>query len=91
MRGVSANVMCGQPGYYGTNSFGLVLDMKAVEKMNDAEMTRGNTNDKIDSLFNEMGLMAEKCSMKNIRVDNNVHNLKAADMGSCGDDGYNVF
>jgi hypothetical protein len=38
-----------------------------------------------------MGLMAEKCSMKNIRVDNNVHNLKAADMGSCGDDGYNVF
>jgi hypothetical protein len=59
--------------------------------MNDAEMTRGNTNDKIDSLFNEMGLMAEKCSMKNIRVDNNVHNLKAADMGSCGDDGYNVF
>jgi DNA-directed RNA polymerase beta' subunit len=91
MRGVSANVMCGQPGYYGTNSFGLVLDMKAVEKMNDADMTRENTNDKIESLFNDMGLMAEKCSMKNIRVDNNVHNLRATDMGSCGDDGYNVF
>lgn len=27
MRGVSANVMCGQPGYYGTNMFQLVLDM----------------------------------------------------------------
>jgi DNA-directed RNA polymerase beta' subunit len=91
MRGVSANVMCGQPGYYGTNSFGLVLDMKAVEKMNDADMKRENTNDKIESMFNDMGLMAEKCSMKNIRVDNNVHNLKATDMGSCGDDGYDVF
>jgi DNA-directed RNA polymerase beta' subunit len=91
MRGVSANVMCGQPGYYGTNSFGLVLDMKAVEKMNDADMKRENTNDKIESMFNDMGLMAEKCSMKNIRVDNNVQNLKATDMGSCGDDGYDVF
>ena len=91
MRGVSANVMCGQPGYYGTNSFGLVLDMKAVEKMNDADMKRENTNDKIESMFNDMGLMAEKCSMKNIRVDNNVHNLRATDMGSCGDDGYDVF
>jgi DNA-directed RNA polymerase beta' subunit len=91
MRGVSANVMCGQPGYYGTNSFGLVLDMKAVEKMNDADMKRENTNDKIESMFNDMGLMAEKCSMKNIRVDNNVQNLRATDMGSCGDDGYDVF
>jgi hypothetical protein len=30
MRGVSANVMCGQFGNYGTSSFQLVLDMDAV-------------------------------------------------------------
>jgi len=31
MRGVSANVMCGQPGYYGTGAFDILLDL---EKMN---------------------------------------------------------
>lgn len=31
MRGVSANVMCGQPGYYGTGAFDVLLDL---EKMN---------------------------------------------------------
>ncbi len=91
MRGVSANVMCGQPGYYGTNSFGLVLDMKALEKMNDADMTRGNTNDQIEELFGQMSRNEENCSMKNIRVDNNVHNIKVNDMGTCGDDGYELF
>ena len=38
MRGVSANVMCGQPGYYGTNAFGLLLDMKAIEETEDADV-----------------------------------------------------
>ena len=32
MRGVSANIMCGQEGYFGTNSFDLILDL---EKMKD--------------------------------------------------------
>lgn len=35
MRGVSANVMCGQRGYYGTSSLHVVLDMKEMTKLND--------------------------------------------------------
>ena len=91
MRGVSANVMCGQAGYYGTNAFGLVLDMKALANMNDAEMTRGNINNQIEDLFGQMNISDENCSLKNIRVDNNIHNLKSNDMGTCGDDGYEIF
>ena len=30
MRGVSANVMCGQEGYYGTSVFDVLLDMDAM-------------------------------------------------------------
>ena len=26
MRGISANIMCGQQGYFGTNSFQVLLD-----------------------------------------------------------------
>jgi DNA-directed RNA polymerase II subunit RPB1 len=91
MRGVSANVMCGQPGYYGTNSFGLVLDMKALEKMNDVDITRGDINTQIDDMFGKLDTMDENCTLKNIRVDNNIQNLRATDMGTCGDDGYEIF
>ena len=91
MRGVSANVMCGQPGYYGTNSFGLVLDMKALEKMNDADITRGDINTQIDDMFGKLDTMDENCTLKNIRVDNNIQTLRATDMGTCGDDGYEIF
>lgn len=91
MRGVSANVMCGQPGYYGTNSFGLVLDMKSLEKMNDVDITRGDINTQIDDMFGKLDTMDENCTLKNIRVDNNIQNLRATDMGTCGDDGYEIF
>jgi DNA-directed RNA polymerase beta' subunit len=91
MRGVSANVMCGQPGYYGTNSFGLVLDMKALENMNEADVNRGDINTQIDDMFGKLDTMDENCTLKNIRVDNNIQNLRATDMGTCGDDGYEIF
>jgi hypothetical protein len=31
MRGVSANIMCGQEGYFGTNSFDLILDLDKLK------------------------------------------------------------
>jgi len=37
MRGVSANVMMGQNGYYGTSAFQLVLDMNAISKLQASE------------------------------------------------------
>ena len=33
MRGVSANVMCGQEGFFGTNSFQVVLDIDAMSEL----------------------------------------------------------
>ena len=39
MRGISANIMCGQQGYYGTNSFQVFTDLKSIEKSNCDKIT----------------------------------------------------
>jgi len=86
MRGVSANVMCGQPGYYGTNAFSLLMDMKAVESMSDADVIERKA---IDDHFAKVEGDA-KCAVQNININNNVISIKAAEMGDCND-GYSVF
>jgi DNA-directed RNA polymerase II subunit RPB1 len=90
MRGVSANVMCGQQGYYGTNAFRLFLDMDAVMNMDERDIDRKDVNDRIDELFGAIG-KPDECSTNRIKLNNNVHNLKVADTGVCADDGYDVF
>jgi DNA-directed RNA polymerase beta' subunit len=85
MRGVSANVMCGQPGYYGTNAFNLLLDMKKMENINDMEVVK---EDDMNKHFEKSASEEEKC--KKFEVDNNVENIQATEIGSC-DDGYELF
>jgi DNA-directed RNA polymerase II subunit RPB1 len=87
MRGVSANVMCGQPGYYGTNAFNLLLDMKKMENINDMEVFK---EDNISKHFEKSASEEEKCDIKKIEVDNNVENIQATEIGGC-DDGYELF
>jgi DNA-directed RNA polymerase beta' subunit len=90
MRGVSANVMTGQHGYYGTNSFGLVLDMKEMETLDDAVVDISDKNADIDKMF---GLSVEDktdlCAKNNIQIRNNVENIHQVDTGNC-DDAYNA-
>ena len=33
MTGISANIMCGQQGYYGTSSFDIMLDVNEISKL----------------------------------------------------------
>ena len=37
MRGVSANVMCGQEGYFGTNSFQVLVDIDKVISLQEEQ------------------------------------------------------
>jgi len=73
MRGVSANVMCGQEGLYGTNAFQVVLDMEKMRSMEAAVVE----NEDVEREIEEMGF-AEKdgCSYSNINIDNNIDNIK---------------
>jgi DNA-directed RNA polymerase beta' subunit len=73
MRGVSANILCGQNGCYGTGAFGIVLDMKAMETQ-DANPVQ----DKV-SLDDMSGSTAEEdavCLQKKITINNNISNIK---------------
>jgi len=53
MKGVSANIMCGQEGYYGTSSFRIYTDIEnlkqqVVEKVQDEEMSIADLEDMIE-------------------------------------------
>jgi len=91
MRGVSANVMCGQFGNYGTGSFQLVLDMKEFEKL-DAEVSKTvDANKEIEDAFGSVvDNSTDVCSKNKIEIKNNIANIHIpGDAGVC-DDGYDA-
>jgi DNA-directed RNA polymerase II subunit RPB1 len=88
MRGVSANVMCGQEGFYGTSAFQVILDlpnMIQLGKMNLEEKTPD-----VDNIIGSLGnLEKDQCSIQNLTIHSNVNQLKTIDLGE--DNEYNPF
>jgi DNA-directed RNA polymerase II subunit RPB1 len=88
MRGVSANVMCGQEGLFGTNAFQVVLDLDEMRKLEDTiQYEEEDTNKMIDDVFGGLENEDDKCSKNKLVIENNVVNIKASDLGH--DDDYN--
>jgi len=91
MRGVSANVMCGQYGLYGTNAFNVVLDVKEMMKLSEANLDKSNTSSEqidaayVKSMENKMG----ECSLASISIVNNIQNINTNNATICDDD-YNM-
>ena len=74
MKGVSANVMCGQKGYYGTNLCDLYLDIQEFKKLS-AEIENDKTeDDEIKSLFANIDDPKDPCSKSNMIMNNNISN-----------------
>ena len=92
MRGVSANVMCGQEGYFGTGAFQTILNINEMkQQLKDIEdyKVETNLNEYIDNEFEfEDGI--EECSVNNIKVSNNVLELDDINTGYV-DDYYDYF
>ena len=74
MRGVSANVMCGQFGNYGTSSFQLVLDMDAVAALEAVPLSVHQTADNDSDEEDDQADIILKSKMT---IHNNISNLKA--------------
>ena len=91
MRGISANVMCGQEGLFGTASFQVVLDINEMLKLDEKyKYVRENHQELIDEgLFGKIEEQNDSCSTKNLTIDDNVVNIHAEDLG--GDNDYNPF
>jgi DNA-directed RNA polymerase II subunit RPB1 len=87
MRGVSASVMCGQYGKYGTGAFNLVLDMTEMRNLMDASLDTTNDQTEIEKQFGLVQEKADICSKNQIEIRNNIVNLKApANLDVCDDD-----
>jgi DNA-directed RNA polymerase beta' subunit len=88
MRGISANVMMGQEGFYGTSVFQVVLDLDEMMKLEENVKYEQTEDDKmIEEAFGEIDDSGDTCSTKNLTVQNNVVSIKYTDMG--GDNDYN--
>ena len=78
IKGVSSNIMMGQLGYFGTNSFELLFD---VDKLSSIKNYDDDYIDKIDNIQNDFSELYvtdktnEKCSKRVINIDNKVDNL----------------
>jgi len=81
LRGVSANVMCGQLGNFGTSSFQVVLDMDKVKMMKVREIVKEET---IDSLFT-LENIDDPCAMNNIKIVSNVKTIQGKNTGQDND------
>ena len=85
MCGVSANVMCGQYGKYGTNSFNVLLDMKEMVKLQVADVIIKDNEKEIERQF---GFAEEStgCSKSEIMIRNNISAIRAEAANLCDDD-----
>ena len=71
MRGVSANIMCGQEGYFGTSSFQVVMDINKMKELDDVTPEFMNKSEFLDKLYASKEGIAEagKCSDKEMKIE----------------------
>lgn len=88
LRGVSANVMCGQEGHFGTAAFQVVLDIEEMQKLEAAsEYKYVDVDEEIEKFFGDMDNPEDPCAPNKISIQNNVITIRAENMGS--DNSYN--
>ena len=88
LKGISANVMCGQEGFFGTSAFQIVLDIDEMIKMEAAaEYKNVDVVEEIDKFFGNIDNPNDTCSVNKISIQNNAISIKPKDMGE--DDDYN--
>jgi DNA-directed RNA polymerase beta' subunit len=86
MRGVSANVMMGQMGVFGTGCFKLILDMEKMKKMDDTDVDMRNVDNEIEKEFGLIDDKTDTCSKPNIEIQNNITNIKYSETKQTEDD-----
>lgn len=88
MCGISANVMCGQEGLFGTNAFQVILDLEEMRKLDETTpYEKTNDAETIEKLFGGIENPLDPCNITKLTIQNNVVNIKTVDLGQ--DDDYN--
>ena len=90
VRGVSANVMCGQEGYFGTSCFNVMLDINEMTDIKATEELEIKDNDSIiESYFGYLTDPNDPCNISNLTINNNVLNIQKTNVGQ--NDDYDPF
>lgn len=91
LRGISANVMCGQEGLFGTASFQVVLDINEMIKLEEKYKYEYEDKEELitDGLFSKIEDPIDLCSTQSLQVKTNVSNIKREELG--GDNDYDPF
>ena len=89
MKGVSANIMCGQEGYFGTNTFKVLTDMEHMISLKDniqeeEEIDNMTNEEYINKSFNEVEEDV-MCSTNNLIINSAIYSIKSQDMGKVDD------
>jgi DNA-directed RNA polymerase II subunit RPB1 len=88
LRGVSANVMCGQEGYFGTSAFQVILDIDKMKLLDEtSEYKYVNADEEIESFFGAVENSGDPCGIGKLTIQNNVATIHSEDMGK--DNSYN--
>jgi DNA-directed RNA polymerase beta' subunit len=92
MRGISANVMCGQEGYYGTSAFQVLINMDEMMKHESVEYKHTDDNEDIEEAFKanaSVGLETDKCGIPKLAIQSCVDNVKKVRLGKM-DEVYDI-
>ena len=87
MKGVSANIMCGQQGYYGTNCFKVLIDNDFLMTIKPQETTR-EEDDSSDTqaLLNQINSETNnECSTNSLLIESSVASIKSINNGTSND------
>ena len=83
MTGISANIMCGQQGNFGTSSFDILLDINKISELSNKTM---ETKDNIDNILDDIENSEDYCSIGNINLNDNSENVGPKNTGDIDDD-----
>ena len=86
MRGVSANVMCGQEGYFGTSAFQVLLDTERMQAPKKRSPKKEAVTEAIMQGLAKAPPASGPCAPDNLEIGNNAAHVPVVDTG--GDDGY---
>ena len=90
MRGVSANIMTGQLGNFGTGSCGIVLDLEKMKSLENEDYEKNEDEKEIEKVFGEAEDAENMYSKSNIEIKNNISTIRNTDVTDCVDDDYEM-
>ena len=82
MTGISANIMCGQEGYFGTGAFQVALDVNEMKILGDKVLKETINIDKMLKPESH----TDPCSKQNIAISETTAHIQTTDLGDLDDE-----